>query len=243
MEIKWLEQTGSTNSYLRERMDSISPMTLVCARSQIAGRGQRGNHWEAEPGKNITGSFYMQNPEVSPMEQFVISEAVALAVVGTLKEFGIDAKVKWPNDIYVGDKKICGILIENAIIGKSLQWSLAGIGLNVNQREFLSDAPNPVSMALIAGKDFRIEEVARSLGRNLESYLSRLSERKSLHDEYMAGLWRRDGMRHPFRDAATGEIFDASVSDVKPTGHLCLETENGIREYAFKEIIFLSKDD
>ncbi|MDE6431375.1 MAG: biotin--[acetyl-CoA-carboxylase] ligase, partial [Duncaniella sp.] len=121
----------------------------VSARRQTAGRGQRGNSWESAPGKNITMSILLRPEGLHPSRQFVISRAVSLAITGVLRRYmpASAVRVKWPNDIYVDDRKICGILIENVISSASIRQSVVGIGINVNQRRFLSDAPNPVSMA------------------------------------------------------------------------------------------------
>lgn len=238
MEIEWIDEAESTNSLLRQRGADVPPMRMVCARSQTAGRGQRGNRWEAEPGKNLTFSFRIE-PDVPPAGQFVVSEAVALAVADALADFGIGAKVKWPNDIYVGSDKICGILIENSIMGTRIANSIIGVGLNVNQRLFLSDAPNPVSMAMLAGRDFPLMEVALALGRHFEKNLSLLGEGERLHSRYLSLLWRGDGRPYPFRDAATGEEFRGVIREVEPSGHLLVETSGALRRYAFKEIIFL----
>lgn len=247
MKIKTITRTGSTNTYLKEHPDEVGPMTLFMALEQDAGRGQRGNSWEAEPGKNITASFFFAPERIAPAEQFAISEATALAVVDTLRRFGIAAQVKWPNDIYVGDRKIAGILIENSIVagtggsGARISRSIVGIGLNVNQQRFLSDAPNPVSMAnLTADTIFDLGEVSAELCDNLERRISEAeTDRSALHNHYMAALWRGDSRSYPFRDTATGEEFSATISEVELTGHLILHTSDGTRRYAFKEVAFL----
>lgn len=146
-----LPETGSTNTYAKANAAAIMAegQMPVCIRTdrQIGGRGQRGNSWEAAPGKNLTLSLMFRPEGLRPAQQFSISEAVALGVCDLLAEHGIAAKIKWPNDIYVADSKIAGILIEHSLMGTGFQYTIAGIGLNVNQTTFLSDAPNPVSMA------------------------------------------------------------------------------------------------
>ena len=115
-----LEETLSTNSYASARAAELEDWTVVSARRQTAGRGQRGNGWEAEEGKNLTFSVFFRPENFRARDQFALSEAVALAVVETLAGEGIEARVKWPNDIYVGDRKICGILIEHAVMGMNV---------------------------------------------------------------------------------------------------------------------------
>lgn len=235
-----LDTTDSTNSYIKREIETIQPLTMVLAKDQTAGRGQRGNSWEAEPGRNLTLSFFIIPSDIRPAQQFIISEAVALAILDTLSSYGIVALVKWPNDIYVADKKICGILIENSIMGVSISHSIIGIGLNVNQTVFVSDAPNPVSMAQIAGKEFSLDDVADRLGGYCEARLDETKRPDELHKEYFARLWRSDGSLHPFREPASGERFFASIHSVELTGHLNLKRSNGeIRCYAFKEVEFI----
>lgn len=238
-----LQQTESTNSWCAAHIDEIEHMTLVATEAQTAGRGQRGNSWESEPGKNLTFSVVLRPGWLRPAEQFALSEAVALAVADTLIHYGIPARMKWPNDIYVGDSKICGILIEHAIGGTAILHSICGVGINVNQTEFRSDAPNPASMAQLARREFPLEEVEETFGHALEQTLGLTASpggREMLHADFMRRLWRGDGRPHLFRDTATGETFEAIIAGVEPTGHLhLLDSGYTTRRYAFKEVQFL----
>ncbi len=154
MRIIHLEEVDSTNAYImREAANLVAPL-MVLAHTQTAGQGQRGNSWESEPGKNLTFSIFYRPTALPPMAQFSMSEAVALSVVDFLEAHGLEAKVKWPNDIYVGDSKICGILIRHSILGGVVSSSVIGVGIDVNQKVFLSDAPNPVSMWQLTGKEY-----------------------------------------------------------------------------------------
>lgn len=239
----FLEETDSTNRWASEHCRELENMTYVEAAAQTAGRGQRGNSWESEPGKNLTFSVMFRPDSFAARRQFVISEAVALAIVETLAHFRIDASVKWPNDIYVGDRKICGILIEHSVLGMEIAHTVIGAGLNVNQTVFLSDAPNPTSMAAAADTAFSLDEVREELCMRLESHLSQLAEeggQELTHQEYMRNLWRGDGAFHDFQDAASGEIFKARICDVRPEGYLVLEDiGEACRRYAFKEVRFI----
>lgn len=236
-----LDEVGSTNTWLGQNASAMADFTIVQSVSQNAGRGQRGNSWESEPGCNITLSMlYRPVPDFKPADQFAISEATALAVADTLKEFGIKAKVKWPNDIYVGDSKISGILIEHSLMGNSITHSVLGIGLNVNQKRFVSDAPNPISMTGVTGQNFDLDNVRDTLAARLTERLATIADpeqRMQLHEEFCRQLWRGDGGMYPFRDTATGEIFSGRIKTVEPRGILCLEP--GGRRYAFKEVSFL----
>lgn len=240
MEHLWIAQTDSTNIYLKENANSVRPMTMVMAKEQTAGRGQRGNSWESQQGKNLTFSFYFQPEGVRPAEQFVISEAVALAMVSALEHYGIEAEVKWPNDIYVGNRKITGILIENSVLGAEISRCIVGIGLNVNQKEFLSDAPNPVSMTMLTGEEYCLEQIAGKIGEEMERFLGLIPEKDYLHRLYMQKLWRVKG-RHPFREVVTGTEFIGEIEDVESSGHLIIrKNDTGERiRYAFKEVAFV----
>lgn len=238
-----LEEVDSTNSYLTRNFSVIPDLTMVRCRRQTSGRGQRGNSWESEPDKNLTFSV-LYLPDGFPARcQFSISEAVSLAIVETLAHFGIDAKVKWPNDIYVGDRKICGILIEHSVAGTELMRTIIGAGINVNQKIFLSDAPNPVSMLNITGLEYDIDALAALAGEKIEAALRIVSSedgRKLKHEEFIHNLWRGDGRYYPFRDKASGEIFEARVMGIEPMGFLLLEDDlRACRRYAFKEVEFL----
>lgn len=226
-----IPQCQSTNSELARLAPGLAHGDALMALEQTAGRGQRGNSWEAAPGLNITLSILLMPGELPAVRQFEISEAVALGVADLLIELGVSrVAVKWPNDVYVADRKIAGILIENSLTPRStIARSIAGIGLNVNQTEFLSPAPNPVSLSQITGRHY-VDLPA--LGRRMvELVVGRLG--RDNHSDYRALLWRGQGL-WPWIDAATGREFSASVVDVLPTGHLCLS--GCPRPFAFKEV-------
>ena len=243
MEILHLEEVDSTNAYIMRNIANLEVPVLVSAYSQTAGQGQRGNSWEAAPGENLTFSIFYRPSGLPPMAQFSMSEAVALAVVDFMALHGIEAKVKWPNDIYVCDRKICGILIRHSVMGTCVSYSVIGVGIDVNQALFLSDAPNPVSMKQITGETYDIasleEEIAGVMERRLESIVSDES-RQNLHKEFMENLWRGDGEPYAFKDTATGEVFMATIADIAAHGPITLSLPDGDeRTYAFKEVSFV----
>ena len=237
-----MEEVDSTNAYIMRNVGELKAPVMVVAHTQSAGQGQRGNSWEAEPGKNLTFSIFFRPVELPPMAQFAMSEAVALAVVDLLARHGIDAKVKWPNDIYVGDNKICGILIRHSIMGGCVSYSVIGVGIDVNQTQFLSDAPNPVSMKQITGETYDLSLLEKEIAGIMEDRLKLIrtdKERLALHKEFMGKLWRGDGALHPFTDTATGENFMASLEDIAFHGPMTLRLSDGsLRTYAFKEVSF-----
>lgn len=242
MRIVNLDKVDSTNTWAKTHVSALDHLDLVVAENQTSGRGQRGNRWESEPGKNLSVTGVCKGINVPASSQFSVSEAVALAVVDVLSAYGILARVKWPNDIYVGDKKICGILIEHSVRGSELEWSILGIGINVNQEKFLSDAPNPVSMRILTSESYDLKEMLDVLSEKLEyriAMASSIEGRATLHAEFLEYLWRGDEKKYPFRDTATDEIFMASISEIEPMGFLILESESGLRRYAFKEVEFI----
>lgn len=238
-----LDEVDSTNSWLSGKAASLPGGTIVAARAQTAGRGQRGNSWESAPDANVTMSILLRPDGVEIGRAFPLSEAVALGVVSALAsrlpgEIAARIAIKWPNDIYVSDSKIAGILIENSLRGSLIDRSIAGIGLNVNQREFLSDAPNPVSMFQLTGETFDVGEMITLIGREVMGSLGLMQRDLCLlHQRYMARLWRGRGV-HPFTETATGRRFMAEVSGVAPSGHITLsEHPSGCPlTFAFKEV-------
>lgn len=241
-----LEEVKSTNSWLLEALSACDqPMdegTVVYTMRQTAGRGQVGNSWESEPDKNISFSLLLK-PEFVPVpQQFVISELCSLGILHGLEELGAKhLSVKWPNDIYAGDEKICGILIENRLMGGLLSESVLGVGINVNQERWIGNAPNPTSLAL-QGVNTTPEKVLEVVTGQILSLYQLLKVdplgAKQIHRMFKENLYRRTGL-HPYVDVETNESFRAEVVDVDPLGPLVLRSEDGReRRYWFKEVRF-----
>ena len=235
-----LEETRSTNTYL-DNLDVETPQSegcVVITRTQSAGRGQRGNSWEAEPGQNLTFSYLLRPEAVAAREQFVISQAVSLAVIDVLSRYADGFSVKWPNDIYYQDSKIAGILIEHHLSGMNISRTIVGIGLNINQQQFLSDAPNPISLRQITGEEYRLDEILHEvLQATAIRYAQCMENRELLQKNYASVLYRKDGF-YTYRDA-DGE-FEARIQEVLPDGYLLLiDTAGRVRQYAFKEVAFV----
>lgn len=243
MKFLHLDEVDSTNEYVMREAPALEAPVMVVAHTQTAGQGQRGNTWESAPGQNLTFSVFYRPVGLPPMAQFSMSEAVALAVVDLLAVHGIEAKVKWPNDIYVGDRKICGILIRHSIMGDSISYSVIGAGINANQTVFLSDAPNPVSMRQLTDTSYSLPELEAEMAELFERRLDRISDpayRSALHEEFKRKLWRGDGGFYTFADTATGERFQAQIADIAPHGPITLQRPDGsLHTYAFKEISFI----
>ncbi len=236
--IHFIEHTTSTNDEARQ--SHYSHMDVVWSDSQSSGRGQRGHSWHSAVGENITFSVVL-HPEFLPIiEQFLLSEVVTLAIVDTMAEYGIECRIKWTNDLYAGDGKLAGVLIEHSLSTTTIARTIVGIGLNVNQAEFPDDLPNPVSMTQLRGIRFDRREVLESFVRNLERWYSLLeSGQKSLvESSYRELMYHRDEL-HTYA-LPSGERFQATIRGVRPSGELRLEhTDGTIREYAFKEVEFV----
>ena len=198
-----------------------------------------GNVWESEKGKNLTFSLVLYPQALPVNQQFLISQIAALSVKETLDAYTEGISIKWPNDIYWQDKKICGMLIENDLSGHNLLRSIIGIGINLNQTIFRGDAPNPVSLWQIVKQEVDREVVLRQFLSRFEAYNQALlsGEKALIHTRYMEALYWREGY-HPYADAKGA--FSARIYGIEPTGHLLLQSTDGaIRRYAFKEVSYL----
>ena len=246
--IKWhkSDSIGSTNTYLRELKggDPDFDYEVAVADFQTAGRGQKGNTWESEQGKNLLFSILAHPHNIKVREQFYISEAIALAVSDAViavigPEYADGVSVKWSNDVYWNDFKMAGILIENTLQGDRILDTVAGVGLDVNQEVFLSDAPNPISLKNITGREFDRDAILSDIVERFIGYMERSSaqEKADVDRLYRERLYRREGY-HPFRDAQ-GE-FEACIEGIRPDGCLMLLTRSGEhRTYEFKQVQFI----
>lgn len=241
--ILWFESLDSTNDEALRRLAQLDNLSVLAAREQTAGRGQRGNRWHAAPGENLTFSLvYKPGFPLPATAAFGISRAAALAVRDYLEHRSVEARIKWPNDIYVRNRKICGMLVENSLRDGLVRASVIGIGLNVNQRAFLPELVNPVSMSLVTGETYAPEAELETLCGFLASALDALADPSGTAEQarrYRASLYRLDE-RHEYVRCADGVRFQARIRDVDENGRLLLENEKGEREsFAFKEISFV----
>ena len=245
MEVKRIHriEVSSTNTYLKELLTAgveLPELTLVDADFQTGGRGQQGNSWESEREKNLLFSLLCHPTFLPATNQFVLSQAIAVAVQRTLSEYTDGITIKWPNDIYWNDQKICGTLIECNLMGNCIKDCIIGTGINVNQTEFKSDAPNPVSLAQITGLTFNRQTILDSVVQQFKELYEELKESgdEELKADYMQHLYRREGF-YPFQEP-NGEAFEAEIVDVEPMGHLVLRRRDGsLSKYEFKEIKYI----
>ena len=238
--IIYLPTCHSTNDFALNILakEDVPEGTIVITDNQMAGKGQRGNKWETEPGKNLTLSLVL-NPCFLAMDaQFSLNIFTSLAVYETLTHFS-DKKVsiKWPNDIYCDNKKICGILIQNIIKGTRFSRSIVGIGLNINQIDF--EEKKATSLALLEDCVFDRLSVFSVLLRKLEFFYLQLknAEYTSLKSRYLSVLYRLNE-EHLFQDQNTTK-FKGIIREVENSGKIVLEVNGKFRSFYFKELSFI----
>lgn len=240
-----VSETLSTNELLKSLADRepLPEGYTVVAVAQTAGRGQIGASWESQPGQNLTFSVLLRPDFLKADRMFMISKVVSLAIADYLQSTGGIFKIKWPNDIYHFDSKICGTLIENQLMGDNIVYSIVGIGLNVNQEAFISDAPNPVSMFNIFDKKFDLTEELPKLLQQIGLWYQMLADgwEDKINETYLERLYRR-GEQHEFV-TSEGERFGGRIETVEPNGRLIVDTDNGQRQFWFKEVAFADKFD
>ncbi len=234
------DELDSTNNYARQMVaEKQVKDAVVLAHYQQKGKGQQGNFWESEKGKNLTFSLVSTTDYLHATKQFYISKVVSVALVNWMSTEAEDVRIKWPNDIYVGKKKVAGILIENTIKGQKLDTSIIGIGLNLNQKKFYSDAPNPVSLKQLSGKDYAIELVLQQLLQSIDEQLNLLRGFKftEIDDQYLEHLYLYKKWSWYKKD---GKTFEARIVGIGEFGQLQLETKQSeILEFMFKEVEFV----
>ena len=238
MNILWLDTIDSTNSEALRRLPELPSGTVLAAREQTAGRGQRGNTWFSQPGKNLTFSLVLKNLPLTASQAIRLNFLFSVAVADFLQARGVEAAIKWPNDIYVGGRKICGMLIENTLgPGGKLAASVVGIGLNINQKEFPQLA-NATSLALCTGKEYGLEESLEAFLAIFDNLWPRLLD-SSLLASYTARLFRR-GVPARYHDLLTDREYTGVIEGVAPDGRLCIQDPAGERHYyQFKEVSYI----
>lgn len=249
----FIKQTNSTNSLLRDLSDGqeLPEGFTIYTDFQTSGRGQQGNSWESADGENLLFSTLFRLHDIPVQRQFLLSELVPLAIVNVLTQYVSEITVKWPNDIYWRNKKLGGILIENFLQGGHIEKSIVGVGLNVNQVKFLSNAPNPTSLKCILGKDMPREKLLQEILDEFKKLRPLLYQPETLKQCYMEHLFRRSGyfpyVEVPCSSApmkiACHDIdgsFLAKIVDITETGCLVLQDQQGKqRTCHFKEVQYI----
>ncbi|MDG1332244.1 MAG: biotin--[acetyl-CoA-carboxylase] ligase [Crocinitomicaceae bacterium] len=232
-----LESVDSTNNYTANVVKSqgLSSGTVILADEQFAGRGQRGAEWVVEPGMNLTFSVYLEVVNLSVENQFDLSKVVVLSICHFLKKVGIDAQVKWPNDILVQGNKISGVLIENTISSSGPIKSIVGVGINVNQTRF--GEFNATSIQSELGTFYPIRDALFSFIESFNLISDELLDRPSvLHDRYLDKLFQYK-TKNTYEDASG--VFEGEICGIEQSGKLIVQKDNQEVSYDLKEIKFL----
>lgn len=235
----YLPECHSTNEVAMQKYKNkeVSEGSIIITDRQTAGRGQRGNHWESEPHKNLTFSLVLTPRFLAPREQFGLNMAVTLGIREGINPFISGVSVKWPNDIvHHTHAKLGGVLIENIISQKAVEVSIVGIGLNINQKVFIHG--QAASLATLSGKDFDKQKILEAVIMHIEKFYFLLKKEgtQRLTSLYLPHLYRWRELS-PFDD---GEEFSGTIMGITDEGKLVIKKQNeAIHEYAFKEVRFL----
>lgn len=232
MDIRWFDQLESTNQYCKLLdPNGVEEFTVVCARSQTAGIGQQGNTWTSAPGQNLTFSLILKPRFLAAADQYRLTMMLAVAVAETthtlLAAHGATKpiNIKWPNDIYVGDRKICGILTTCQVQGGRLTHAICGIGLNANQTTFPDWVPNPTSLKLESGHSYPLEPLLDTLLASIERHYRLLqTQPDAIRSAYLSRLYRL-GQQAPYE--YLGQLLRATITGISPFGQLLLHTDDG----------------
>ena len=241
--IIWLDSVDSTSDELRRRIPRLDNLSVIAAVEQTSGRGQRGNKWLTAPGENITLSMYVRPgengiPAVKVADAFRLTACTALSVASYVASKGVRCSIKWPNDIYSGDRKISGMLIESTVSDGLIKDAITGIGVNINQCEFPPEILNPTSLKKLTGQSFNVTDESAALVDLLKDNLPRLDS-PSLLLEYESLLYRHEGF-HPYIDCKSGEKFEARIDGIDPDGKIRLEDRSRVlKKFSFKEVSFI----
>ena len=236
MKTIWLDTVDSTNSEALRQLTELESGTVIAAREQTAGRGQRGNTWFTEPGQNLTFSIVLKDLGLPAYEAHLLNYLASVAVAEFLDGYGVRCSIKWPNDIFVGRGKICGILVENSLSGGEVAASVIGIGININQKEF-PQLSNATSLYRCTGKEYELEAC-------LEDFLKVFSDNLSfcglLVEKYSARMFQKD-VCAKYHDLLTDEEFNGIIRNVEPDGRLHIYDKDNSKDryYRFKEVSYI----
>lgn len=245
--ITWFDSIDSTNSEARRRLPANAKMSVYAAKFQTAGRGQRGNKWSSAAGQNLTFSVLLnfthpQMPDLAVRNQFLLSIVASLSVSDLLRKLNIRNTIKWPNDIYIGRRKVCGMLIENIVGNTGLEHSIIGIGLNLNQTEFPPELVNPTSVLVSSGLRTVPEHVLDDFLDIFSGYMPYLSDIEGINEirnKYVSRLFRL-GVSREYHDCLRNVDFTGTIKGISEEGLLLMEMpDKTVTNYSFKEISYI----
>lgn len=236
----------STNDFAVDLIAKTKPIegTVISAGFQQKGKGQIGRSWFSSPNKNLLLSIILYPKWLLAQDQFALSQAIALGVADAIYSLtSKEVTVKWPNDVYVGDQKIAGILIQNGLLVRSISWSVIGMGVNINEEEFPDDLPRATSLKMITGDAFDLDDVKNKLFQSIEQrYLQLKSKPKVIAGQYLERLYQYQTWAS-YKSVKTGEVFKGQIIGVNKHGHLAVQKEDSLKKieyYDLKEIVFLT---
>jgi len=233
--------TKSTNNYANHqiRQGEVIEGTVFLTYNQQAGRGQQNNTWESEPGKNLSFSVVLCPVFLDIRRQFMLSKVVSLGIYVAVNKYVECLSIKWPNDIYVGNRKLGGILIENSVMNGSINNSIIGIGLNINQTDFKSSAPNPVSLQMLTNKHYDCEDILTEVLSEIDYYyrVLKMGDEERIDSEFISVMYR---LNEKQLFGSENHDFFGEIVGVNEIGQLQIRRENGsISEFHFKEVEFV----
>ncbi len=239
-EIKYKIIDSTNSEAQRQLQNGVAPKEdfVIRADFQTDGRGQRGNTWYSPNAENLTFSYVFFPPKLEVQNQFMLSQAVSVAVAQYLMDRGVeDVSIKWPNDVYVGMKKICGMLIENSVSGHYVKYSIVGVGVNINQTVFPENLPNPTSLSIVTGRQYDLDAEFSQLMALIREGLYYISRKNApaLMQRYKSMLL---GLNRTLIYRSGGKVFKGIIRDVDSHGYLQLEDEatHEVQSYAFNEV-------
>ncbi|MFY8172406.1 MAG: biotin--[acetyl-CoA-carboxylase] ligase [Sphingobacteriaceae bacterium] len=236
-----LKEVHSTNSYTAEMLSNSAPIpegSVIMADFQTAGKGQTGAIWESLPKENLLLSIYYRPHFLKIADQFMLSIAISLAICDFLKNYIEDVTIKWPNDIYVGNQKIAGVLIENSIQQDVINNSIIGIGLNINQKVFSTQAKNACSLSQLTGKEYDLQQMLQSLCECIEERYDAIKteDYQSIRLDYLKQLYR---LQHPANYMINGQVQLGTIEGIDEIGRLAISINGSIHYFNNKEITFI----
>lgn len=242
-ELIFLQTTESTNLFALNLLKTrpLGEGSVIYTQSQTQGKGQGNNRWESEPGKNLTATIVLYPTFLQPENQFMLTKIVSLSVCSMLDNYGLShrAMIKWPNDIYINQNKVGGILINHEIAGNKISMTIAGLGLNINQESFSELAPGAASLKMITGNEFDLNEILTEWHKSMENWYRKLMKQdyKSIDAAYLERLYR---LNQPAAYIIRGERMEATILGLAEYGMLLLKDNSG-KQYkcALQEIVFV----
>jgi len=237
--IIWLEEIDSTNKFIKTLINNnaIKNGTIIATKKQTKGKGQQNNKWLTEPNLNLTFSLYLEI-NIKATHQFYLSKIIALSIHEFINKEANNTTIKWPNDIYIDNNKIAGILIENTIQGENITKSIIGIGININQINFDTSIPNPISLKNITGKTYDINNSLNEINNIIKHKLKLINNFNNIDNSYNNILYKLNTKLN-FKEINNNNIFDGEIIGTEQDGRIKIKTQTLIKRFGFHEIKYI----